>query len=93
MIHYYQLNQEELDWLGFNSIETRYMLKAIGKNWFPTEILMGTINGKFHDTNNIGASVKGVGSMNITLTNIKKAIKLLTDKGYTCKKISNPSKG
>jgi hypothetical protein len=52
--------------------------------WFPTEAIMGVVNGRYTDTFNIGAKISGnMGSANIAVLDLNKATKLLTDAGYT----------
>lgn len=51
--------------------------------WFPTEAVMGVVNGKYSDTHNIGAKISGnMGTANIAVLDADKAIKLLQDAGY-----------
>lgn len=56
--------------------------------WFPTEAVMGVVNGRYTDTHKIGAKISGnMGSANIAVLDIDKATKLLTDAGYTVERL------
>lgn len=51
--------------------------------WFPTEAVMGVVNGRYSDTNKIGAKISGnMGSANIAVLDVDSAIKLLKQSGY-----------
>lgn len=61
-----------------------YAFRCTNYGWFPTEVLMGTIKGKFSDTNELGATISGnLGSGSLAVKNKDKAIQMLQEKGYS----------
>jgi len=75
------LSDNECHW--YNVPVGSYELHTDNYGWFPTEIIMGVIAGRFSDTYNIGATISGnMGSMNIAVKDKDKAIQLLKDAGY-----------
>jgi hypothetical protein len=75
------LSDSDCQW--FNVKKGSYEITCINYGWFPTEVLMGVIKGNFADTNNLGATISGnMGSRSIAVTDIKRAVELLTVAGY-----------
>jgi hypothetical protein len=76
-----QLNEHSCSW--YNVPVGSYDLRCTNYGWFPTEVLMGVIKGKYEDTNNIGAAIRGnMGTASIAVTDYKKAIDMLKAQGY-----------
>lgn len=68
-----KLSDSEVQWFG-----RKYLIRVTNYGWFPTDKLMGVVNGRYSDTNNIGAKNTGnMGSATIGVENINKAKQLL----------------
>lgn len=80
-IEYFPLDESGCKW--HNVKLNSYEIRCTNYGWFPTGVLMGTINGKYADTNNIGANIGGnLGTAGIAVVNIQAAIALLNAAGY-----------
>ena len=80
-IAYSAMNETDCKW--HNVPLNSYDLRCINYGWFPTDILMGVINGKYADTKNIGATIGGnMGTASLAVRNIETAIELLKANGY-----------
>lgn len=76
-----KMTESECQW--HNVKKDSYEFRCINYGWFPTEIVMGVINGKFSDTNKIGAdNGNNLGTAGIAIIDKDTAIKMLKDKGY-----------
>lgn len=81
-IGYTKMKDSDCRWFGVPA--GSYELRTLNYSWFPTQSIMGVIDGKFSDTNKIGAHISGnMGSAGIAVTNIDKAIQLLSSAGYS----------
>lgn len=84
IIEYKLLNEVSCNWYGVPV--GSYDLRCANYGWFPTDILMGVIKGKYEDTNNIGATISGnMGSASIAVIDYQKAINMLRASGYNVK--------
>ena len=76
-----KLTEKDCQWFSvpFGS----YELTTINYGWFPSDAIMGVIEGKYEDTNGIGAAIRGnLGSASIAVLDAIKATELLKAQGY-----------
>lgn len=79
-----QLDTSSCKWHSVK--EGSFQLRCTNYGHFPTEILMGTIKGKFADTYNIGAQIGGnFGSASLAVIDLNKSIQMLKGAGYKVK--------
>ena len=75
-----KMTGDEVIW--FNVLPNSYELRVTNYGWFPTEIIMGVIKGRYEDTRKIGATISGnMGSAGVAVTDYKEACRLLSEAG------------
>lgn len=80
-IEYEKLDDDSCSW--HNLSKGSCSLRTINYGWFPTDVLMGVVDGKYADTNKIGATISGnMGTAGMGVFDIVKAIELLNAAGY-----------
>lgn len=80
-ISYKEMTESECQW--FNVPKGSFQLTTTNYGWFPTQVLMGVVDGKFKDTKGIGATIGGnMGTMSLAVKNLKESLTLLKKEGY-----------
>lgn len=75
-----KMTEQEASW--YNALPDSYGLRVTNYGWFPTEIIMGVIKGRYEDTRKIGATISGnMGSAGLAVTDYKEACRLLSEAG------------
>ena len=90
-ISYKKLTESECKW--FNVPQGSWDLTTANYGWLPTNIIMGVVDRRFVDTNNLGANISGnMGTASIAVVNIEKAISMLKSEGYNIIENQQPCK-